>query len=95
MVLLASLPDKQRKSISGCKMRQIKYNIFFCNVTMAEPNVGEAKNVTAKVAVSVINDWVEDKKVVIDKTTDKVVESLQEKAKKVDIKNSWLFPVIF
>ena len=62
---------------------------------MAEPNVGEAKNVTAKVAVSVINDWVEDKKVGIDKTTDKVVESLQEKAKKVDIKNSWLFPVIF
>lgn len=95
MVLLASLPDKHRKAISGCKMRQIKYNTFFCNVTMAEPNVGEAKNVTAKVAVSVINDWVEDKKVVIDKTTDKVVESLQEKAKKVDIKNSWLFPVIF
>ena len=64
---------------------------------MAEQNVGEAKNVTAffKVAVSIVNDLIEDKEVVIDKTNDKVFESLMEKAKKVDVKNSWLFPVIF
>jgi hypothetical protein len=42
-----------------------------------------------------VNDLIEDKEVVIDKTNDKVFESLMEKAKKVDVKNSWLFPVIF
>jgi hypothetical protein len=76
-------------------LRHIKLNILFCNVTMAEPNVGEAKNVTAKVAPSIVNDLVEDKEVAIDKTSDNMFESLLEKAKRVGVKNTWLFPLIF